>query len=81
MEKDKLNIKSKITSGFSTPENYFVDFSVKILSKLPQEESKIISLKTDKKYWLFAAAAAVLILLSIPVFNLIQSNTAELDSV
>lgn len=80
MKKDKLNTKSKITSGFSTPENYFVDFSDKILSKLPQEESKIISLKADKKYWLFAAAAAVLILLSIPVFNLIQSNSAELDS-
>ena len=29
---------------------------------------------------LFAAAAAVLILLSKPVFNLIQSNSAELDS-
>lgn len=80
MNKNKLNTKSKITSGFSVPENYFIDFSDKVLSKLPQEESKIISLKSDKKYLLFAAAAAVLILLLIPVFNSFRSSAVDLDS-
>ncbi len=80
MNKNKLNTKSKITSGFSVPENYFIDFSDKVLSKLPQEKSKIISLKSDKKYLLFAAAAAVIMLLLIPVFNSFKSSTADIDS-
>lgn len=79
MKKDYLNSKSKITSGFSTPENYFIDFPDSVLSKLPEKESKIVSLKSYKKYILFGSAAAVLILLSIPVFNSFKSSSTELD--
>ena len=79
MEKDKLNTKSKITSGFSTPENYFDDFSEKVLQQLHQKEVKVIPFYKRNKTISLAAAAVIGFALLIPIVNNYKANSNELD--
>lgn len=66
---DLLNKMSKETSslpsedGFKVPEGYFDNLTKEVLKKTTEEESKVISLRSYRKY-LYAAAsvAAVLVL-------------------
>ncbi|WP_395050889.1 hypothetical protein [Flavobacterium sp.] len=82
MKTFKLENEPKIKTGFSTPENYFEDFSAKMMRQLPRKEPKIISLFTSRKTWLYTAAAAVMVLaLTIPFYNYFYSNSAEIDDV
>ncbi len=84
MKTFKLENEPKIKTGFSTPENYFEDFSAKMMRQLPRKEPKIISLFTSRKTWLYTAAAAVMVMvlaLTIPFYNYFYSNSAEIDDV
>ena len=66
----KLENNAKITSGFVTPENYFDDFSEKLIAKLPVQEPKVISFYARNKSWIYSAAAILVIAFTIPVMNL-----------
>ncbi len=66
--------KNKIPSGFSTPDNYFEDFSSKMMHNLPQKEVKVINFWERNKTWLYACASVVLLLSSFWYFN---TNTTE----
>ncbi len=79
MKEFKLDNEPKITSGFTTPEGYFDTFSEKMMAKLPKEETKVISIYASRKRWIFAAAAVLVLALSVPIFNKLSANTAELD--
>ncbi|MBF2709295.1 hypothetical protein [Flavobacterium soyangense] len=81
MKTFKLENEPKIKTGFTTPENYFEDFSAKMMQQLPKKEPKIISLFARKKTWLYTAAAIVIMALTIPVYNYFYSNSAEIDDV
>lgn len=81
MKDFKLENEPKITSGFTTPEGYFDTFSEKILAQLPMEEPKVIAIFTSRKKWLIAAAALLIVALSIPLFNSITATaTEEIDA-
>lgn len=80
MKDFKLDSEPKITSGFTTPDGYFDTFSDKILAQLPKQETKVISLFSSRKTWYFAAAAVLVLMLSIPVFNKYSTNQEEIDS-
>lgn len=78
----KLDSEPKITSGFTTPDGYFESFSDKVLAKLPSEkEVKVLSLSKSRKPWYYAVAAAIVLGLSIPIYNRLVTNTQEIDSV
>jgi hypothetical protein len=79
MNEFKLDNEPKITSGFTTPDSYFDTFSEKVMAQLPKESSKVISIATNRKRWLFAAAAVLILALSVPIFNKLSTNTTELD--
>ena len=80
MKEFKLDNEPKITSGFTTPDGYFDTFSEKIVAQLPNEESpKVISFYSHRKRWMFAAAAVLVLALSVPIFNKMTTNTTELD--
>jgi len=79
MKEFKLDNEPKITSGFTTPEGYFDAFSEKMMAKLPKEESKVISIFSNRKRWMFAAAAILVLALSVPIFNKLTTNSSELD--
>lgn len=81
MKDFKLDNEPKISSGFTTPDNYFDTFSERVLTQLPKQEPKVIALFRSQKNWYYAAAAVLILMLSIPVYNSIRFNQDEVDSV
>jgi hypothetical protein len=79
MKKFNLENIPKTTSGFIVPDNYFEDFSKKVLSQLPDETNRVIPLYKQKSKLLMAVAAILLIGLFIPVYNQLSRPSEELD--
>ena len=81
MKTFKLENEPKIESGFRTPDDYFENFSVKMMERLPASEPKVISI-FQKRRTLFMMIAAILVLaLMIPIIANWSQNKQELDSV
>ena len=80
MKNFKLGNEPKITSGFTTPDGYFDTFSEKVLAQLPKQETKVISILSSKKVWYFAAAAILILMLTIPLFTKYSTQQEEIDS-
>ncbi len=80
MKEFKFDNHPKINTGFSVPENYFENFSAKLLQELPKNEPKVISFYQKKKKLLFAAAAIFILALSIPIYTALFSSSQELDN-
>jgi hypothetical protein len=79
MKTFKLENEPKIKTEFRVPENYFEDFSAKMTSQLPEKEPKIISLFTKRKIWMYAAAAVMILGLTIPVYNHLVNDSLKID--
>lgn len=79
MKKFNLENVPKTTSGFIVPDNYFEDFSNKVLSQLPDETNRVIPLYKQKSKLLMAVAAILIIGLFIPIFNQLPKPAEELD--
>ena len=80
MKDFKLDNENKITSGFTTPDSYFDTFSEKLLAQLPKQEPKVISIFSSRKTWYFAAAAILILVLSIPLYTEYSTQHEEIDS-
>lgn len=80
MKEFKLENESKITTGFKTPDNYFNDFSAKVLNQINEGEVKVIPIYRRKKVLAMVAAAVVFIGLMIPVVNNYQNTSKDLDA-
>lgn len=81
MKTFKLDNEPKINTGFTVPENYFEDFSAKMMRQLPENKPKLISIYVRKKTWMYAAAAILVLTLSIPIYTNYFSNSSEIDAV
>lgn len=79
MKTFKLENEPKIRSGFKTPENYFDDFSEKVLQQLNEKEVKVIPFYKRKKTIWMAAAAVIGFALLVPVINNYRANSNDLD--
>jgi hypothetical protein len=79
MKTFKLDNELKIETGFTVPENYFEDFSARMMQQLPENEPKIISIFAKKKTWMYAAAAILVLALSLPIYNNYFSRSSEID--
>lgn len=79
MKPFKLENEPKIKPGFSVPENYFEDFSSKMMKQLPAKEVKVISIFERRKIWLYAVASVIILGLTIPVYNHFNNNSIEID--
>lgn len=80
MKDFKLDNEPKINSGFKIPDNYFDTFSEKVMQQLPNEEVKVIAIGSRNKNWIYTAAAIVVVSLSIPIMNSLQSTTSETNT-
>ena len=80
MKDFKLDTNEKITSGFKIPDNYFDDFSEKVMQRLPKEEPKLISFYARNKRWIYSAAAVLVLALSVPIVYQMQNKEAEMTS-
>jgi hypothetical protein len=67
MKNNLIENDTKITSGFIVPEDYFDNFSEKLMQKLPAIEIKTISFYARNKKWIYSAAAILVIALSLPI--------------
>jgi hypothetical protein len=79
MKTFKLDNEPKIETGFTVPENYFEDFSAKMMQQLPVNEPKVISIYARIKTWMYVAAAIIVLALSIPIYNNYFSHSSEID--
>ncbi|MFH6947818.1 hypothetical protein ACHRV6_04960 [Flavobacterium sp. FlaQc-51] len=80
MKAFKLENEPKITTGFKTPENYFDNFSAKVLERANEEqEVKVIPIYKRKKVLSLLAAAVVVIALIIPIVNNYNNTSKDLD--
>lgn len=79
MKTFNLDNEPKIETGFKVPENYFEDFSANFIQQLPENKPKIISIYTKKKTWMYAAAAVIVLALSLPIYYNYFSNSSEID--
>ncbi|KLT71457.1 MULTISPECIES: hypothetical protein [unclassified Flavobacterium] len=79
MKAFKLENEPKITTGFKTPENYFNDFSAKVLQQINEPEVKVIPFYKRKKVLTLLAAAVVVFALMIPIVNNYKNTSKELD--
>jgi hypothetical protein len=57
----KLDKGQKISTGFTTPNDYFDNFTNAIMGQLPVREVKIVPLYKRKPVWLSAAAGFIVI--------------------
>ena len=75
------NNDAKITTGFKTPEGYFEALESKLSAQLPANEPKVIAFYQRKTTWLYAAAAIVILLVSIPIYQNVHQSATEVDAV
>lgn len=80
MNKFEIDQQPKTSSGFKIPEHYFDDFSSKMLQKLQDEDRTVIPINRKKSNWMYAAAAVLVVSLSIPFYNILKKPTLELDN-
>jgi hypothetical protein len=85
MKTFKLDNEPKIDPGFKTPENYFEDFSARLIQKLPKEEivekTKVISIFRRRKMVIMAIAAVLVLALMIPIAYKANTKNKEVDAV
>lgn len=79
MKTFKLNEESKIEPGFIVPENYFDTFSSRVMQQIPSKEVKVISIFHFRKNWLYAAAAVLVMALSIPIYQNLITKSSDID--
>ncbi|OXB03197.1 hypothetical protein [Flavobacterium pectinovorum] len=80
MKAFKLENEPKITTGFKTSDDYFDDFSAKVLQQINEtKEVKVIPIYKRKNVLSMLAAAVVFIGLLIPIVNNYNNTSKELD--
>lgn len=79
MKTFKLDNEPKLKTGFTVPENYFEDFSARMMQQLPQNEPKVVSIYARKKTWFYAAAAIFILALSIPIYTNFLNHPSEIE--
>ena len=68
----------KIKSGFKTPEGYFENFSEQLLARIDADEKPVRSIFQRRSNWFVAAAAVLIVGISIPFLNK-SGNNASID--
>lgn len=80
MKTFKLENEPKIETGFIIPENYFENFSSKIIVEVnKKEQPKIISLYPKSKIWIYTVAAIFVLGLMIPIYNYLENPLSKID--
>lgn len=74
MENFTINDDNKIETGFKIPENYFDNFSSRLTQQLPEKPAKVFSLYAIKKSWIYAAAAILVVGISVSFYLQISHN-------
>lgn len=78
MKEFKIHEEDKLTPGFKVPENYFEDFTERLMAQLPETkaEPKVIPLYKRMPAWLSAAAVFIVLITAGWFFMLNTPKTA-----
>ena len=79
MKAFKLENEPKIATGFKTPDDYFDNFSTKVLQQINDREVNVIPLYKQKKVIAMLVAAIVIMALMIPIINNYNNKAKDLD--
>lgn len=79
MKTFKLENEEKIKTGYTVPENYFEDFSARLMQQVSKEEPIVISFFKRRSTWTYTAAALFVMALSIPIYNELNKSK-EIDN-
>jgi hypothetical protein len=80
MKNFTIDNEPKIKSGFKIPDDYFENFSAKLLVQIPENQVKTIPFFANRKTWIYAAAAVFVLSISIPFYNK-TTNSNQMDDV
>lgn len=84
MKEFKLEKGPKIEPGFIIPKHYFEHFSTDLIQKIEEENQskapKLISIFRNRKQFIVAAAAVLLIAILIPFAYRTQQKNQEMDA-
>ena len=77
MKEFKINDENKITSGFTTPDGYFDNFTIDLNNTESHlnTDKKVISINT--KRWLTSVAALLIVALSVSVYTKLVIEKTE----
>lgn len=81
MKTFKLENEPKIETGFKTPDDYFENFSVKMMEQLPASEPTVIYIFQKRKNIILMVAAVLVIALMIPNLNYTTASSQALDRI
>jgi hypothetical protein len=79
MKPFKLDSEPKIDTGFKVPENYFEDFTARMMQQLPVTEVKVVPLYRRMPVWISAVAAVFIIALSLTLYLRMGAGTTPTD--
>lgn len=79
MKEFKLDNSTKIQSGFKAPDAYFETFAQNLMQKLPQEETKVVSIFQKRNIVMMLVAAVIAIALIIPIINTHAPLSKDID--
>ena len=78
MNNFKLQDAPKISTGFTIPDDYFDTFPAKVLQLTRKQQTPVISMYNNRRKYIYAAAAIVVMAFSITFLNK-QPQTSEID--
>lgn len=81
MKTFSLKNEPKIETGFKIPNNYFENFSVKMMKQSPASEPKIIDIFQKRENIILIVAAVLVIALMIQNLNYSTASSQALDSI
>ncbi len=77
MNEFKINDENKITSGFSTPDGYFSDFSLELNKKLKLTKTEVNVISINKKRWITSVAAVLIVALAATIYTKLVIENPE----
>ena len=77
MNEFKINKENKITSGFTTPEGYFDDFSIDTNNRIILPKSRIKGISINIKRGVTYVAAVLIFAFSITFFTKMEVNNSD----
>lgn len=77
MNEFKINDENKISSGFTTPEGYFDNFSIELNNKINFQNNEVKVVFINRKKWITSIAAILILVLSTTFYFKIILDTSE----
>lgn len=77
MNEFKINDENKISSGFTTPEGYFDNFSIELNNKINFQNNEVKVVFINRKKWITSIAAILILALSTTFYFKIILDTSE----